>query len=152
MKDLREDPLIKKFIRNRELQESTERRYLDNLKLYCKFIDKSPTEFINEADFEEDERIRLRNRKVGEYLLDFRSWLNENNYSEHTKASAMMVVKSFYNEFSIELPKLRFKKKLPIEDISDIPTKESYQISFNTCQLKISSYNSTHVKLRHESK
>lgn len=136
MIDLREDPLIQKFIRNRELQQSTERRYLDNLKLYCKFIDKTPSEFINEADFEEDERIRLRNRKVGNYLLDFREWLNNNNYSEHTKASAIMVVKSFYNEFSIELPRMRFKKNLPIEDISDIPTKNNIRLALRHANLK----------------
>jgi integrase len=136
MIDLREDPLIKKFLRNRELQKSTETRYLGNLKLYCKFIDKTPTEFIDEADFEEDSRIRLRNRKVGNYLLDFREWLNNNNYSEHTKATAMMVVKSLYNEFSIELPKLRFKKNLPVEDISDIPTKDDIRLALSYANLK----------------
>ena len=42
---------------NRELQPGTQARYLCQIRLYCNFIAKTPTEFIQEAEDEEDQKI-----------------------------------------------------------------------------------------------
>jgi integrase len=134
--DLRHDNLFKSFIQNRELQPSTITRYLSHLTLYSKFVNKSPTDFIAEAEAEEDERIRLRNRKVKEYLLDFKDYLTKEDYSIHTRSSALTTIRSFYTEYSIELPRMRFKKNLPKEDIDDIPDKEDIKLALKIANTK----------------
>ena len=39
-------------------------KYYNQLVLYCKFLNKTPTELINKAEKEENERIRMRNRSI----------------------------------------------------------------------------------------
>ncbi len=79
--DLENDHLVKSFIQNRNLRKGTIALYLQNIRNYSNFLGKTPTEWINEAEYEEDQRIRMRNRKIKQYLLDFKDYLTENNYS-----------------------------------------------------------------------
>jgi hypothetical protein len=46
--------------------------------MYCNFIEKTPTELIDEAEKEEDLQIRMRNRSVKKYLLDFKDYMETN--------------------------------------------------------------------------
>lgn len=104
--------------------------------VYCKYLGKMPSEWIKEAEDEEDQKIRLRNRSVKTRLLNFKDFLNENNYSAHTRSSTLTIVRSFYSEFDIELPRMRFKKNLPKEDISAIPTKKDIRKALNIANPK----------------
>lgn len=46
--------------------------------MYCNFIEKTPTELIDETEKEEDLQIRMRNRSVKRYLLDFKDYMETN--------------------------------------------------------------------------
>jgi hypothetical protein len=63
--------------KNRGLKKSTSSKYYYQLVLYCKFLNKTPTELINEAEKEENERIRMRSRSIKKYLFSFKDWLKE---------------------------------------------------------------------------
>ena len=61
-RDIENDKFIKDFFQARDLRTSTKEVYLKKLFKYCTFVGKTPTELINEAEKEEDHRIRMKNQ------------------------------------------------------------------------------------------
>ena len=63
-KDIENDQYIQDFFRTRDLKLSTKQVYLKKIFEYCSFTGKTPTELINEAEKEEVERIKMKDRKL----------------------------------------------------------------------------------------
>ena len=56
--NLYEDQLFNLFVENRELAESTKKRYHSQMKLYCEFLKKTPKQLIDDAVVQSDDNIR----------------------------------------------------------------------------------------------
>ena len=72
----------------------------------------------------------MRNRKIKGYLLDFKDYMKDEWYNPST--ISITIVRSFYAEFDIELPR-RFKRKQKNETFEDIPTESDIPESFELC-------------------
>ncbi len=103
------DKNIKDFFIQRDISKSTQTTYLIRLRKYCEFIDKTPTELISEAEVEEDERIRMKDRQIREYLLDFKKHLQDQGKSFNSIKTYMATIMGFYHEFEIETPRIKTK-------------------------------------------
>jgi integrase len=139
-KTINDDPTIKEFLLNRDLQPSTIRSYLFTINAYSEHIHLKPYEFIEEAEKEEYDRIMMRKRAIKDHLLSFKQYLAaEKNYSPHNISKMMTTIRSFYHEFQIELPHIIIRKK-PSErqTISDIPTFEHVREILKLCNRKYS--------------
>jgi len=110
-KDIQQDNTVKEFFRNRNLKKSTEENYLKVLRRYSNFIDKTPSQFIDEAEQQEEDGIRLRKRNIKVYLVDYFNDLKDNNFTEKYIQYSMTIVRTFYKEFEIELPRVNTKIK-----------------------------------------
>lgn len=112
------------FTKERNLSSSTIRSYQQILNEYSKFSKKELNKLIDEADREEDEKIRLKRRKIKERLLNYRQQMIDKNLSANTIKLRMSRVKTFYRHFEIELPYLPpiQLKKNHHERYEDIPT------------------------------
>lgn len=133
-----DDPHIKDFMDARNLRESTKRTYLAMLKLYFDFLNKTPTELIEEAEKEEDKRIKMKNRKIRRYLIDFIGFLKSENKSSSYIKNVIMVIRTFYAEFDIELPRLRSKMRINEEykSLDEIVIKEDIEKILKYCNTK----------------
>ena len=133
--DILEDSLFKAFIQNRGIRKGTITRYNTQLKMYCNFIGKTPTELIDEAE-KEDLQIRMRNKSVKKYLLDFKDYMETNNYSSHNITNTLTMVRTFYTEYDIMLPKMQLKRKHNVESVEDIPSKNDIKLALKNCNPK----------------
>lgn len=79
--------------------------------------------------------VRLRERTIKRYLIDFRKYLENKNLAPLTIRSHIAAIKSFYNNFDIEIPKSlkSDEKALLIKEHLDIPGKEDLQEVLNAC-------------------
>ena len=138
-KSINDDPTIKEFLLNRDLQPSTIRSYLFTINAYCEHIHLKPYEFIEEAEKEENKRILMRKRAIKDHLLSFKQHLTiEKNYSPSTISKMMTSIRSFYHEFQIELPHIIRKKPSERQTLSDIPTFENIREILELCNRKYS--------------
>lgn len=94
------------------MKPATIRNYKDAISKYSKFTGLSPNELILEAEHEEDDRIRMRSRKIRKYLLDFKTYLTTCDYSDLHIQHILSTVRTFYFEFEIELPRLKLSTNL----------------------------------------
>lgn len=121
------DKKLIKFFEDRQSSKSTQSHYIASIKLYEALNKKSLTELIEEADNEEENSIRWKNRKIRERLIDFRNYLFSNK-SEGTAKLYLNDVRTVYRHFEIELQSLPVFKSHQIDktyemDFEDLITK-----------------------------
>ena len=129
--------LFEKFIFERGILESTANSYVSPLNIYMKHTGKDLQELIKEADEEEMQGIRWKDRKLRSYLISYRANLHNNvGLAENTVNKYLQLVKTFYYHYGIEIGKLpsytskSVRKNEPIT-ADDIPTKEDIKLSID---------------------
>ena len=108
--------------------KSARKIYKNAVKQYCKQQKSTLYELIKEADYEEEQRIRWRDRKLKQRLIDFRQHLIS-NYKKNTVQNYFNSIRAIYRYYEIEigqLPPLNTKTVNTPEPINytDLPTKE----------------------------
>lgn len=104
---------IDQFSIEKNHSASTQAHYACAVKLYEELTGKTIDELIDEADAEEEAGVRWKNRKIKEYLVNFRNLLYSTK-SEGTSKQYLSDIKTIYRHFEIEL--------------HDLPTFNSKQI------------------------
>lgn len=126
--ELEKDPKIVEWFIYVRPKHNTKITYLTNIQLYCNFINKSPTELIDEADIEAENGILLKRRKIKGYITSYINHLNNLDVSPNTRKSRLAAVKSFYRKNDVELPAIpRSEDVVCLEENVPIPTKEELQ-------------------------
>lgn len=118
--------LFQKFCKDRNIKSSTQNGYSSALKCYENFQENSIENLFEEARFEENERIPLKDRKIKKRLIDFRSFLLNGDLSPNTSKTYFSKVKTFYLHFEIELPYLpqaKYDKNYETNYL-DLPTSQ----------------------------
>ncbi len=118
--NIEDDCHIKDFYRSRNLRRTTQTLYTTLLTHYCLYTGKSPTELIEEAEEDEEERIRMKDRKIKTYLLEYSEYLENNGKAPSYIDRIITTIRTFYSEYEIELPR---KRKI-IQDQETLITKE----------------------------
>jgi len=135
--DISMDSLVKEFFLAKNIRESTKNHYLIRLRYYCSFIEKTPSQMIEEAENEEEELLRMRRRKIRKYLLSWLDEMQKKDYSRNTISSFFTSVKTFYRFFEIELPNVNIEiKKDNNKSFEKIPTKEDIKKALNHANIK----------------
>lgn len=118
-----EEALFKNFCKERNLSSGSIHVYSHALRKYIEFNGMTLEALLDEADQEEDERIRWKRRKLKSRLIDFRNYLIDYGYAKETINTIMKRVTTFYRHYEIEihhLPKVNIKNVVEIK----LPTKE----------------------------
>ena len=118
--------LFQKFCKDRNVRKSTRKGYESALKNYTQFHNMTIEELIKEAQEDEKEKIILKDRKIKKRLLNYRTYLFNSNKSPNTIKTYFTKVKTFYQHYEIEIPKLPDAKydKLYETNYMDLPTRE----------------------------
>ncbi len=121
------------FLDRNITKKTTQETYIIPTKQYEKVHKKTIEELIQEADKEEEEMIRLKNRKIKTRLLKFRQYMIQQGLSKNTIRIRMTRITTIYRHFEIELPKLppfQLKEK-KFERYGDIPSKNNIKDVLN---------------------
>ena len=119
-------PIFQTFCKERNLSPGSIKVYEHALKKYTEFNNMSLDELIDEADIEEEQRIRWKRRTLKSRLIDFRNHLIDYGYAKETITTMMKRVTTFYRHYEIEIHHLPHANIKRVVDIK-IPTKEDLQ-------------------------
>jgi len=114
------------FCRQRNLRPGSVNVYRHALQCYVDFNGLSLEELLDEADREEEEKIRWKRRKLKSRLMDFRNYLIDYGYAKETINTMMKRVATFYRHYEIEILHLPFANIKYVSDIK-LPSKEDLQ-------------------------
>ena len=119
---------LQEYVAERGLSKQTYQTMKIILNHYSEFQNMSLHELLLEADKEEEERLRWKNRKLKTRLISYMNHLRENMTINSTR-TYLKLVKAFYNHHEIEihkLPKINEKNSITPSPITynDLPDKE----------------------------
>ena len=119
------DPYYQQFCIERNLKSESRRHYKKALNKYCQYHQMTLTELYDEADAEEEQGVREKNRNIVQRLRGFRTYLIQEGYSTNTINHYYSCSKAFYTHFLIQVPyipsvKLNHKQV----SIHQIPSKD----------------------------
>lgn len=131
--NLLEDEKLQRLLIRRNLSEGRKKGYYIVFTEIYELINKSPSELIEEAKFEERPYIADNNqivfndigdRKVTQYLFQYYDYLKSKNLKEITIDNKIKTFRALYNEYRINLPE-NIKIIIPNTIIreGDIPTR-----------------------------
>ena len=123
-----DEKIVNGFIKVRNLSNRTVYGYKNSIKLYTDFNEMSLSALLKEAENDEENGIRWKNRKLKERLLDFRLFLQEKYLITTVKVHFQRIL-TIYRHFEIEifqLPPINLKNTNNLEPVmfEDLPTKE----------------------------
>jgi integrase len=135
MSELRENPTIEEWIDNINPVESTKYIYLQGIQAYTEFTSMTPEDLRAEAEAEISAGVQPGYRKIKKHMIGFRKHLTTCGLADHTIKARMMGVRSFYDSFEIELPKIKGerRKARTLEDNNKTPTKNDIQAALKVC-------------------
>lgn len=85
--NLKSDPIVSNWLLSIDASANTQRNYLQAIKAFCEFTEKTPDELITEAEQEVKSGLLKRQRLIKTYLINFKISLQD-------KGLAPMTVKS----------------------------------------------------------
>lgn len=136
--DMENDEEINDFLRAKPRRESTKTEHIIRLRAFCNFIDKKPVELIKEAEDEEENRIRMKKRRIRKYFIDYSEYLRNSGLSQYTIHNHFSSIKSFYRNAEIELPNVAINSKSEVKRSKgeSIPSKEDIRVALKHCKFK----------------
>ncbi|MBQ8017193.1 MAG: hypothetical protein IJ258_03710, partial [Methanobrevibacter sp.] len=123
-----EEKIFKTFCRERNISPGSINVYRHAINKYLEFTGMTLTELLDEADREEEERIRWKRRTLKTRLIDFRNYLIDYGYAKETINTMMKRVNTFYRHYEIEihhLPRVNIQSTVEIK----IPTRQDLQVA-----------------------
>jgi site-specific recombinase XerD len=132
--ELKNDPTIIDWLLTINAKSNTEKAYLQGMQDFTEYTGKDPETLLKEA--EEDIRAGklMRQRRIKRDLIGFRKHLQDLGKAPLTVKGRIVGVKSFYETFDIEIPKLpRTGKAKPLEKNKEIPDKSDLQEVLKVC-------------------
>ncbi|PAV07556.1 hypothetical protein [Methanosphaera cuniculi] len=133
-----DDPLFKKMCEERNLSRNTIKCYSSSLKEYLVFHNMTLKEIVDEAEEEEEQGIRMKNRKIKQRLMDYRTFLIKQNMTRTTINTYLSKTKTVYSHFEIEIPDLPRVKMKNERQVTyfDLPTRDHIREALELCDLK----------------
>ena len=128
--------LLNDFSTARNLKKITVKAYNTSMKLYSKFNNQTFVDLIDEAEYEENQSIRWKNRRLKERLLNFRNFLTLNYRKNYARVTLSRVL-TIYKHYEIEIHKLpsqsskNYNESTPVT-FNDLPTKSIIKNAVNS--------------------
>ena len=137
--DIKNDELVKEFF-DRVLSETTKRQYILVFKNYSNWRGQLPSEFIEEADIEQNKGIKLKKRKIKRDLIDYINFLKDEGKTQNTVSTYLKCVKALYRDNDIVLPPklpIAFSKDAKLKNgIEELPTIDDVITLYNAGDLR----------------
>lgn len=133
--ELREDKTVKEWLANLNPSINTEKAYLQGLKGFTEYTKMMPSELKEEAKTEIKAIIDKSDRKLKGYFIGYRAQMKSSGLADYTIKSRMMGVRSFFESFEIDIPKLQGERRRARTRVENdqIPTKEDIQTALKVC-------------------
>jgi len=126
--DLKRDPIVIEWLQTINAKPNTEKAYLQDMQEFTSYTGKDPETLLEEAEEDIKAGKLTRQRRIKRDLIGFRKYLQELGKAPFTVRGRIVGVKSFFETFDIEIPKLpRVGKAKTLEKNTKIPQKEDLQ-------------------------
>lgn len=114
--ELKKDKTVIEWLQTANVKPNTEKSYLQGMQEFTEFTGKDPKTILEEAEADIQRGLLMRQRRIKAELIGFRVHLQESGIAAYSIKNRLVGVKSFFQTFDIEIPKLpHTSKAVPLE-------------------------------------
>lgn len=124
--------IIKEMEINQHLSPATVKLRTYSINKYTEFHDMSMHDLLLEADEDEDNRVRMKRRRIKQRLQGFQAYLVDEKYSPRSINTIMSNVLATYHFYEIETPVIHQIQNKRVETFKDIPSRKDIKEACNT--------------------
>ena len=131
--------IFNKFCKERNVSDSTRTGYWSAIRKYENCHKLPMEELLQEAISEEENNTPLKERKIKQRLISYRTFLLNSNLSQNTVRSYFTKIKTFYEHFEIEIPNLpnaKYAKEYETNYL-DLPSKDHIRMALDISTLDL---------------
>ena len=131
--------LFNKFCKERNVSDSTRTGYWSAIRKYENYHKHTMEELLQEAISEEENNTPLKERKIKQRLISYRTFLLHSDLSQNTVRGYFTKIKTFYEHFEIEIPHLPQAKYAREYETNylDLPSKDHIQKALDISTLDL---------------
>ena len=135
--DEKSQMLIRKWFSLRSLAKSTQETYIVYLKQFLNYHRITLYDIYVKAYKEQEENVPNTVRQLSNYILDYKYYLDNSDYSDSTKYLKLKVIVSFCRAYNLEIPEIRQKRAICEEKNYERPiTKDELLLMLNSSPLR----------------
>lgn len=125
--EIKEDQYINRWLLGIGAKENTKNGYIDSLRIYTEFLQKTPEQLIIESEGDIRAGKLMRERHIFYELTDFRKFLESKNIAPTSVKAKLTGVRSFFTFYGIYLPVIpkSAKSAVGLKENRAIPSKEN---------------------------
>ena len=121
--------ILEELVLTRNLSKNTKKNYEQSIRSYTQSQGLNMKELLAEAEKEEDQGVRLKNRTLKKRLTLFQNHLLNEGLSKATIKKQVQVIRTIYHHYEIEIPKIPKFNNANVKDYEpiyydDLPTRE----------------------------
>lgn len=128
---LDDDVSYQRFLRALNFEKSTLESYTVMFEKYVECTGKSLSEHIREAEEDEENRLRMYDRRIFKYLHKFRDCLMSENMRPSSVNKYISTIKRFYHFYGIETPPVRVKEPPSNRIFDKLPSQRDIRLAIN---------------------
>ena len=131
--------LFNKFCKERNVSDSTRTGYWSAIRKYETYHKLTMKELLQEAISEEENNTPLKDRKIKQRLISYRTFLLNSDLSQNTVRGYFTKIKTFYEHFEIEIPHLpnaKYAKEYETNYL-DLPSKDHIRMALDISTLDL---------------
>ena len=114
------DPYFQQYIHSRNIKPGSIERYNIVLRQYTTFLNKTPTELIQEAREDQIDKPWISDRRITNYFYTYYQTIQDRKYN--TVKGNLTFIRAFYSHFEIDTPKLKIPSTNSVQLLdSDLP-------------------------------
>ncbi|HII80992.1 MAG TPA: tyrosine-type recombinase/integrase [Methanosarcina sp.] len=123
---------------NNGAKEKTQLSYIRTLIEFCKIINKTPYEIIEEAKVEKKKIIDIDDRAVKKYFVKYKRVIIEKNNAPKTISRKIATIKSFFEVRNIDVPirQTKSRSSTPKKENKHIPTREDIKEALHFANIR----------------
>ncbi|WP_067258866.1 hypothetical protein [Methanobrevibacter cuticularis] len=134
---MKED-IFQQYLSRKTIGEQRIKDTASHLMRYCNIQKMTLTDLYEEADYEEEQKIREKHKKLTSRLETIRTELQKRGYATSVIQQTFSTIKTFYRTMRIEIP---YVPSIPLpqiqKDYDDIPHKNHIQQALDTTNNKL---------------
>ena len=132
--------ILEEICLTRNLSQNTLRNYKQSIKSYTESQGLTLKQLLQEAEEEEDNAVRLKNRTLKRRIITFQNYLlNHKGLSKATIKKQVQIIKTIYHHYEIEIPNIPKFNEKHMRDYEpvyydDLPSRELIQHALKICK------------------
>ena len=133
----KDQEIIKEITTLKQLKTNTQKGLQQAVQIHTAANNASLNEMLEEAEADEENGVRPKKRRIKKRFINTQLYMQNKNYRNSSINNIIARIKSIYNFYELQTPKLQPLQRHTVESYEEIPTHDMIKTALNNTNIKM---------------